>query len=129
MDVAIQLEFISVVLPIQTIEEKFPGGWKAFLDDNAKRIGKVMWCDSYLVRATGCMSGDEADGLITRFTSLGFTATQSVENRTCWADFCVVNVFGVNQYDCPWIIVGGAERVAWLRGREMGTIVGRLNSR
>ena len=122
---AIRLEVVSLIIPIQTIEEKYSGGWKAYLDDNVKRIGKVMWYDSNLVRATGCMDSDEVGGLITRFTNLGFTASETVESRTCWADFCITDVFGFSQFDCPWISFDGDGRVAWMRGVERGEVVGR----
>jgi hypothetical protein len=39
---AIQLEFVSVIVPVQRIRDLYPGGWSGFLTDNAGRIGIVV---------------------------------------------------------------------------------------
>jgi hypothetical protein len=126
---AVKLEFINLIMPIQRIRDLYPGGWEAFLGDNVKRIGRVLWSDLTLVRATGCMDSSEVDGLITRYSCLGFTATESIGGVPFWKDFCVLDAFGRSQYDCPWIMVDGAERVAWLREGDPGGVVGRENFR
>jgi hypothetical protein len=121
----VQLEFLNLVIPVQRIRDLYPGGWEAYLGDNLKRIGRVFWYDQTLVRATGCMDSDEVDGLIARYTDLGFTATETIDGATFWKDFCVVDAFGFSQHQCPWIVVNGDERIAYLRGAEQGEVVGR----
>jgi hypothetical protein len=78
---AIALEFVNLIMPVRRVRDLYPGGWEAYLGDNVRRIGKVMWYDSSLVRATGCMCADEVNSLIARYTRLGFTATQRLTER------------------------------------------------
>lgn len=124
---AIRLEFINLVLPVQRISDLYPGGWESFLGDNTQRIGRVMWYDNALIRVTGCMDSNDVDGMVARYINLGFTATQTVGEATCWKDFLIVDAFGRSQFGCPWIVVDGA--VAWLRGTEPGEVIGRENFR
>lgn len=120
----IQLEFLNFIVPVQVIEQKYSGGWAACLGDHAMGIGKVVWYDDHLFR-TGAMDPDLMDNLITKWTRLGFEATESVGNSVIWKDFCVVTSYGVSQYDCPWIMVDSAERSAWLKGTVHGETIGR----
>jgi len=121
---AILLEFINFVVPIQRIQEIYQGGWDAFLDDNSRSIGKVTWHDDHLFR-TGTMDPDLMDDLIAKWTKLGFVATELIEGKQVWKDFCVVTSYGVSQYNCPWITVDPARRSAWHSGMEQGDTIGR----
>ena len=58
-------------------------------------------------------------------TPKGFEATEIVDGQTLWRDCCVVTSYGVSLHDCPWIMVDGSERIAWLRGTEPGEVIGR----
>jgi len=122
---AIRLEFQNLVVPVQRIQDLYPGGWSGFIADNAERIGRTVWFSSSLARVGGAMDPEMADALIQRWTDLGFTATEVVDGRTQWRDLVLVDAFGFSQYNCPWIMV--AERVAWLRGKERDGVVDRSN--
>jgi len=121
---AVQLEFLNFIIPVQVIEQKYSGGWDACLRDHAKSIGRVVWYDKFFFR-TGTMDADLMDNLMEKWTKLGFEATEVVDGKKVWKDFCVVTSYGVSQYDCPWIKVDPAARVAWLRGTEQGEAIGR----
>jgi hypothetical protein len=71
------------------------------------------------------MEPEMADALIERWADMGFTATEVVDGRTQWKDFVLVDAFGRTLHSCPWIMVDGAERMAWLRGVEPGEAIGR----
>jgi hypothetical protein len=121
---AVQLEFLNLIIPVQVIEQKYSGGWDACLEDHAKSIGRVVWYDDHLFR-TGAMDGDMIANLIEKWTNLGFEATDVVDEKTVWRDLCVVDAFGFSQHDSPWIVVDGAERTAWRRGCDKGDVIGR----
>ena len=120
----VALEFLSLVVPIQRIEEKYPGGWSGCLRDHVKSIGRVVWYDDHLFR-TGAMDPEMMDNLIKKWTRLGFEPTDVVDGNAVWKDFCVVDAFRLSQHQCPWLVVDGAERVAWRRGSVHGKVVGR----
>lgn len=121
---AIKLEFLSLVVARQRIEEIYPDGWSGCLSDHAKSLGKTIWYDDHLFRA-GAMDPEMIDDLITKWTRLGFKATEVAEGKTVWQDFCVVTSYGVSKHQCPWIEVDSAMRVAWLRGVERREVFGR----
>jgi hypothetical protein len=121
---AIQLEFLNFIVPVQVIEQKYLGGWAACLRDHSKSIGKVAWYDDHLFR-TGTMDPDLMDNLIAKWIRLGFEATEEIGGKVVWKDLCVVTSYGVSQYGCPWIVVDIASRTAWLKGTEAGEVVGR----
>ena len=125
---AVKLEFLNFIVPVQVIDQKYSGGWDACLRNHAKSIGRVVWYDEHLFR-TGAMDGDMMDNLIEKWTRLGFEATEEIEGKTVWKDFCVVTSYGVSEHDSPWIMVDSASGAAWLRGTDRGEVVGRDHSR
>ena len=62
---AIQLEFINLIVPIDTIKAKYPGGWEACLEDHKDAIGGRIWYDDYLFR-DGAMSPMDMQFLVIR---------------------------------------------------------------
>ena len=65
------------------------------------------------------------DNLIAKWTRLRFEATEMVEGKAVWKDFCIVTSYGVSKYDCQWLVVDTASRTAWMAGAEPGECVGR----
>lgn len=122
---AIQLEFINLIVPVQRIRDIYPGGWDGCLAANAGRLGKIVWYDENLFHGGGAMDPEMIDVLIERWTNLGFAATEVVDGKAIWKDFAILDSWGISQYDCPWIVVDGTERIAWLRGTEPGEVIGR----
>ena len=47
---AIKLEFYDIIIPIKTIQKKYPGGWKKCLKDHDGDIGGRVWYDEHLFR-------------------------------------------------------------------------------
>lgn len=121
---AIKLEFLNLVVPRQRIEKVYPTGWSGCLSDHAKSIGRTIWYDDHLFRA-GAMDPEMMDNLIAKWTRLGFKATEVTDEKTEWLELCVVNSLGFSQHQCRWLVVDGAERIAWLHGTERGDIAGR----
>ena len=70
---AIQLEFIDLVVPRSVIEAMYPGGWDGCLSDHRSLIGGRVWFDEYLFR-DGAMNPTDIKALVTlrtyRFTFL-----------------------------------------------------------
>lgn len=123
---AVQLEFLNLIVPIRTIRNRYPKGFEGCLHDHAKSIGRTAWYDEHLLR-TGAMDPEVMDKLVENWVGHGFTATELNGGKTVWADFCVVDAFGRSLHGCEWIMVDGVKRIAWLRGAEVGIVVGRGN--
>lgn len=66
---AVQLEFINFIAPIETINEKYPGGWEQRLKDHQNLIGGRVWFDDYLFR-DGAMNPMDIGSLVEEWKSL-----------------------------------------------------------
>ena len=65
---AIALEFIDFVVPIDTIRRKYPGGWEQCLRDHAGLIGGRVWYDEHLFR-DGAMNSDDIMIVVDRWAA------------------------------------------------------------
>ena len=122
---AVALEFIDFVVPVQTIKEKYSGGWEQCLRDHAASIGRRVWYDDHLFR-DGAMNPMDIEELVKEWMARGFAGPERVNGRPRWRDFCVVEgAFGGATRPCPWIEVDARQRIAWLSGTSPGEVVGR----
>lgn len=120
---AVELEFINLIVPIETINEKYPGGWEQCLKDYQNLIGGRVWFDDYLFR-DGAMNPMDIGFLVEEWESLGFQIHDGGENPSKWIDICVVDaMFGGTTLPCDWIEVDGD--VAFNKGKVRGDVIGR----
>ena len=122
---AIALEFINLVVPIDVIRKKYPGGWEQCLRDHADAIGKRVWYDDHLFR-DGAMSPNDMKSLVDQWTTAGFIVTELRNGARVWKDVCVVEaLLGGPTLPCDWLVVDTRQRIAYLKGSEPGAVVGR----
>ena len=122
---AIELEFINFIVPIQVIKAKYPGGWDACLSDHANLIGGRVWYDDHLFR-DGAMNTLDIDVLIERWQENGLEPFEIVDGQQSWKDVCVVEYFfGWVNIPCPWLKMAPNSQSAHLSGTEPGVLIGR----
>jgi hypothetical protein len=122
---AIALEFIDLVVPIELIRNKYPGGWHQCLRDHAPLIGGRVWYDNYLFR-DGAMNPADVQLLVDRWAKLGFEVMAFRDGKQIWKDVCVVEaMLGGPTLPCDWLTVDTRERIAYLTGSDPGPVVGR----
>src|SRR5690554_3535880 len=119
---AIQLECISFIVPIEKIKEKYPGGWEQCLIDHKKLIGGRVWFDEYLFR-DGAMNPADIYHLIEEWQALGFHTHDGGENPSRWVDVCVVQSFLGATLPCNWIEI--EDYSAFYKGQPKGEVIGR----
>jgi len=95
---AVQLEFLSVIIPIEKIEAHYPGGFTAFKINHQSSIGKVIWYDDYLVR-DGAMNPADVELLVREWESMGLDVIGESDGRKFWKD---LKERDANQ---PWSVV------------------------
>lgn len=100
---AINTEFIDLIVPIETIRRKYPGGWAQCLKDHAPLLGGRVWHDDYLLR-DGAMNPIDMQRLVEEWESLGFTFTAVVNGKKHWMDFCVHDMMMGVTLPCAWIV-------------------------
>jgi len=119
---SVQLEYINLIVPIKTIDKKYPGGWQQCLTDYESEIGSSVWFDEHLFRE-GAMNDFEIHLMLERWKELGFKTHVGGKNIKKWVDVCVVEVMlGDERVPCSWLEVEGY--VAYLKGEPKGAEVG-----
>jgi len=108
---AIHTEFIDLIVPIETIRRKYPGGWEQCLQDHAPLLGGRVWHDDFLLR-DGAMNPMDMQRLVEEWESRGFTSTAEVNGKKHWVDFCVHDMMGGVTLNCDWIVRASRRTVA-----------------
>ena len=122
---AIQLECINFIVPIETIKQKYPGGWQQCLTDHKNLIGGRVWYDDYLFR-DGAMNPRDIQRLVDEWQELGFKTHEGGENPSKWAEVCVVESFlGGATLPCEWIEV--EDEIAFIKEKPKGATFGRTD--
>jgi hypothetical protein len=119
---AIQLEFINLVIPITVIDAKYPGGWVQCLEDHHEALWDRIWYDDHLFR-DGSMNKKGLASLLNSWASIGLVLTEEADGRTYWKDLCVCEQDFGSHYPCPWIAFDGL--TAHHHGSNPGVVIGR----
>jgi hypothetical protein len=122
---AIALEFIDFIIPIEIIKQKYPGGWEQCLKNHQPLIGGRVWFDDHLLR-DGAMNPRDIESLIDEWTQLGFQPFAEVAGKQIWKDCCVTESrFGGPTLPCAWLAMGEDGRSAYLKGTAPGIVCSR----
>ena len=125
---AVALEFIDFIVPIEVIRAKYPGGWEHCIKDHAGLIGGRVWHDDHLFR-DGAMSPAGIEALVKEWTEMGLAPMAIVDGKRIWNDCCVTeHMFGGPTLPCSWIEITEDGRAAFLKGTPPGPTVGRALS-
>ena len=68
---AIATEFIDFIVPIETIRQKYPGGWEQCLKDHENLMNGRVWFDEHLFR-DGAMGPLDIESIVERWEAMGF---------------------------------------------------------
>jgi hypothetical protein len=120
---AVSLEIINLIVPIQTIRVKYPGGWDQCLADHKDVLGRRVWHDDHLFR-DGAMNPSDMQWLVGEWERLGFEPFEHVEGQRRWKDMCVVEgMFGGPTIRCDWLRMDKRGHSAWLAGTKPGPVM------
>lgn len=125
---AITTEFIDFIVPIKTIKDKYPGGWKQCLKDHDYSIGRCVWYDEHLFR-TGAMNPMDIEHLVKEWQKMGFnTHDENTEgNPIKWIDICVSSMLTGPTLECDWLAFDRTVCGYYLEGTDPGELIGRGN--
>jgi hypothetical protein len=96
---SVPIEFISVIVPVRTIEKRFDGGMTRF----RKVLGEGQ-TDGKLVRLGG-MSPMAVSWIVNDLERGGLKGIHIREGKETWLDFCVVDHCSGLTLPCAWIEV------------------------
>ncbi len=100
---AVELEFISLIIPIERIEKHYPGGFNKYKRDNNQAIGRRIWFDNYIVR-DGAMNPMDIEYLVNSWEEFGLVGITEVNGTKQWQDLCVVDFIGGMTLPCNWLL-------------------------
>jgi hypothetical protein len=122
---AVQLQFLSVIVPIIKIEEHYSGGIRQYLTDSHNALGKTIWCDSKLLR-NGAMNDFDIEIIVEFWKKLGLKIHEFKDgNPSKWIDVCVVDELWGPTLDCDWLVMDRKTRSVYMKGEEQGEVYGR----
>jgi len=100
--VAIQLECISLIIPIWKIDQHYPGGFRALLADKNIEFGNAFSHDEHLYRE-GAMDSMITDLQISDWEKFGLVPMRRRKGKPYWNDLCVATSFDGPTYPCDWL--------------------------
>lgn len=119
---SVALEFYNFLVPISTIERKYPGGWERCLKDYED---SAAWYDGYLLRLGSANSMDVED-IADEWKKMKFKGVELRDGRLVWEDFCTVEP-DTESWPCEWLEIDPERSCAYLRGTDPdGVIYGML---
>ena len=114
------IQFINFVIPIETIEKKYPGGLEQCIKDHGEPMPPRYCYDEYLFK-DGAMSSGDMSLIISRWESMGFVGISKRDGKEIWLDFCEVDQLSGPTLQCDWIQQGNEPFTVSLVGKEEGT--------
>ncbi|GIW69439.1 MAG: hypothetical protein KatS3mg101_0186 [Patescibacteria group bacterium] len=117
---SIELDFISVVIPIENIEKLTKMTLKDAME-YAGGFGRPLH-DSYIYKVSR-MSPHDIEIVVDFWKEQGLTPFKYVNGQKQWADLCVVDMLGGPTLPCDWLEYDPRTSIAWLKGTEKGPVV------
>jgi hypothetical protein len=110
---AVKIEFISVIVPVRAIEDRFRGGMSGFRD----ACGEPP-TDGELVRM-GAVNPVDVLAIVHILERGGMKRTCLRNGREHWLDFCVVDRCSGPTLPCEWIEVDLQQGTAELKKKVL----------
>jgi hypothetical protein len=122
---AVRLEFVNLIVPIEKIEACYPGGFSAYKKEYREMFGRKLWHDDHLFR-DGVMNPMDAESLVKFWVQYGLVPFDEKEGQKVWKDMCIVKGLpGGPTLPCEWIEFGAEENCVYLKGTSRGPVIGR----
>ncbi|PTM07333.1 MAG: hypothetical protein DA443_09690 [Bacteroidetes bacterium] len=123
---AVCLEFIDLIIPIEAIERVYPGGFVKWKQDEGVegQVSGRYWYDEYLLR-DGAMGPQVMEDMVREWEQRGLTALAMENGQRVWKDVCVVEgLFRGPTLPCDWLVYDERDRVAYMKGTPRGEVIG-----
>jgi hypothetical protein len=120
---AIEIRFISVVFPIDRINEsRLSGGFRGLLKCVGEELRETCWHDDYL-HCELAPAPDIVEALFEYWEQHELQPTEIVNGTLRWKDLCVIDYHRGLTLPCEWIRVDRREHVAWHANHARGETV------
>lgn len=117
---AIRLQFISLVIPLATLERS---GFRELV--HAVQLPDDMqWRDAHLCRVDGAMNWPAVDEMVARWEIRGLQGLVGVAPKQWWKDFAVCASRRGPTFPCDWLEYDAADNCVYLSGTAKGEVRG-----
>jgi len=116
---AVELEFISIAIPIANVDRVYPGGFEGYKTDWERPFGRALHDEHLLVISV--MNPMDAQWVVDTWEEWGLEPFGEVEGEKAWKDLCIVDYIRGPTLPCDWIEYG--YEAAWLKGEPRGEVV------
>jgi hypothetical protein len=123
---AIHLQSLNLLVPMQRIAGRYPGGIEACIDDHESLIGTRIWFDASIWRH-GTDTLEAMAILVEGWRNVGLQPLAREEGVQRWRDLCVVestHAARTLHCPCPWLELSEDVEHAWLAGTAPGHVFG-----
>ena len=116
---AIWLEFYNIIVPIKVIENKYPGGFKAFKEANKENFEPAdsdlpfLWHDIHLCRIEGAMNLEDLQEKLDEVQKLmNLKVLETIDGLSTFKDVYITGAYQGSNCPCHWI-VEDMKRISW----------------
>ena len=121
---AIRLQFISLVIPVTTLERVLAPEESGLLDSQDPLLREMTWRDAYLCRLEDAMNWSDVDEMVARWEARGLQGLVGVGPQQWWKDFAVCASGRGATFPCDWLVYDVADNCVYLAGTPKGEVVG-----
>lgn len=120
---AINCEYVDIIVPIAKINKVYQGGFAQFKADHLELFGLQFWHDDYLLR-DGAASRNLLSERIAFWEGLGLKGLVEKKGVSKWVDYCEVfsATLEVISY-CDWLVFDKKMCTVHLKGKPKGAVV------
>lgn len=112
---AILLEFYNIIMPISVIDQKYPGGFRAFKESRRQMFEwegdqlPSLWHDEHLCRVGGAMDpADIDDHVKTLKKEMDIDVLREHNGKRKFKDVYIDGAYQGAAYQCDWISEGSS---------------------
>ena len=121
---AIRLQFISLVIPVTTLERVLAPEESGLLRSEDPLLREMTWRDAYLCRLEGAMNWSDVDEMVARWEARGLQGLVGVGLQQWWKDFAVCASGRGATFPCDWLVYDAADNCVFLAGTAKGEVFG-----
>jgi hypothetical protein len=118
---AIAIRAFTVVVPIRSIENRYPGGIQAWLEDAKDAIGHRVWLDGRLT-AVSHFDPEHADDAIRYWRRMGFVSRSEGNADVLLCALVDAQLGLAPTSDCDWLEFDPGVPCVWLKGEPRGQV-------
>ena len=119
---ALQSEFINIIIPIENIERVYQGGFDAYKVEHEKEFTGRMYHDQFLFR-DGAMSLQDTQDIIDKWEALGLVPLKIVDGKEHWNELCVVFMLTGLIRPCDWVMYNSQYGCVHLKGQPPTPVI------